>query len=561
MVQTIHRRQLAATATLAAIVLVVTVVIALSLGGSAGNAHTVNESGRQRMLSQRIALEAYRGAAAPTAEERRKSLTGMQEAVHTMRASAMALDETASPAAQGVYRSATYRGFERTIAYLDRAQAVHDALLAGDPGGLDRARDLGREAAELLPVLHMVTTADEAYARRYMESIGAAVLVAGALVLGALVGVWFFVFQPVVRVMATEQEELRAAEAARDLESARQAFGASLSRAVEMAEDEPALLATVERAFGSVDPDLPVEMLLADSSQAHLRAAAVHPTAPCAGCTVPSPSACPAVRGGRTTHFASSTNLDACPHLLRDATSPRGALCVPVSFMGRAIGVVHVELEDDTRPDPEAVQRIEQIATTVASRVSTIRTFRQVQLQATTDPLTGLLNRRALEEGVRQLVREERTFAVAIADLDHFKRLNDTHGHDAGDRALGTFAKVCKDSVRDGDLVARFGGEEFVMVFADVGAEMAADILERLRGHLARVVAGSDTPTFTASFGVSDSRLGPSLDMLVQVADAALLRAKDTGRDKVLVADMGGDSPAREAERPTSPDAGNQAAV
>ena len=248
----------------------------------------------------------------------------------------------------------------------------------------------------------------------------------------------------------------------------------------------------------------------------------------------------PRCAGGRTSHFGSSGDLDACPHLVADAgQATDGALCVPVSFMGHAIGVVHATLNPDNPPSDDAVAGLEQVASAIATRISTIRTLHKVQLQATTDPLTGLLNRRALEEGVRRLVDAEREYAVGIADLDHFKRLNDTFGHEAGDRALVTFAKTCQDTIRATDLISRFGGEEFVFVFADATAEIAARRLEELRTKLAQVVAGSDTPTFTASFGVSDSRLGSGLELLIQVADAALLRAKDAGRDRVIVADMG----------------------
>jgi len=212
---------------------------------------------------------------------------------------------------------------------------------------------------------------------------------------------------------------------------------------------------------------------------------------------------------------------------------------MPLTFMGETMGVIHTTREEGNLPNPDVLKRMERLAAVSAARLSAIRSFDQVQLQAATDPLTGLLNRRALEEKVRQIQAQGHKMAVAIADLDHFKRLNDTYGHDAGDRALVTFAKSVQDAVRPADIVARFGGEEFIVVFQGADASQAAKVLDRVRVHLAKVVAGADTPTFTASYGVSDDRLGPDLGLLIQVADTALLRAKELGRDCAVVADMG----------------------
>lgn len=372
--------------------------------------------------------------------------------------------------------------------------------------------------------------------RQHWAWVGVALLLLVKMV--ALWGLWAFVFRPGLALLHRDHHRMQQTAREREADMSRQRFQRRVTGALEMVEREGDLMRLFSRASMELGPPAPLEVLLADSSEAHMRVGAEHPTAGSPGCGVENPWQCPALRRGRTSLFPDSTALDACPHLV-DREQTCAAACVPLTFMGDSLGVAHVTFDREEGIDKVAIERLEFLASATAARLSTIRSFEQVQLQATTDPLTGLLNRRALEVQVRKLVEQGSRFAVAIADLDHFKRLNDTHGHDAGDRALVTFAKAMQDAVRPHDLLARFGGEEFILVFHDAGAEQAAQALERVRAHLAKVVSGADTPTFTASFGVSDTRVGTDLAMLIQVADAALLRAKDTGRDRVVIADMG----------------------
>jgi diguanylate cyclase (GGDEF)-like protein len=150
--------------------------------------------------------------------------------------------------------------------------------------------------------------------------------------------------------------------------------------------------------------------------------------------------------------------------------------------------------------------------------------------------LTGLLNRRSVEDRVHGLMREERAFAVVMCDLDNFKELNDTHGHEAGDRALRVFSSTLKTSLRPNDYAARYGGEEFLIVFPDCAADGALRAVERLREELAIAAGSGGAPAFTASFGVADLSHGTTLDEIIKHADDALLAAKRTGKNRVLVA-------------------------
>ena len=165
------------------------------------------------------------------------------------------------------------------------------------------------------------------------------------------------------------------------------------------------------------------------------------------------------------------------------------------------------------------------LATQAGARIGTVRAFQRTQLQASTDGLTGLVNRRTLETHLRGLIKHGRSFALAMADLDHFKQLNDTHGHEAGDRALRVFAKTAQDVLRDDDVIARWGGEEFVIVVPDLDRHQAVSVLERMREHLVTSHTG-DHPAFTASFGVTDSTCARSLEELLKARRRQPLRGE-----------------------------------
>lgn len=163
---------------------------------------------------------------------------------------------------------------------------------------------------------------------------------------------------------------------------------------------------------------------------------------------------------------------------------------------------------------------------------------------ATHDPLTGLLNRRTFEEQLHsEMLRAHRhgdPVGVAIVDVDHFKRVNDTHGHHAGDLALQRVAALMQGTVRRTDLVGRWGGEEFTLVFPSEGPDATAVYVERLRTTLAGTVielpSGAHV-TLTLSAGVAFSpQDGTDAAALIRVADARLLEAKRAGRNRVVLA-------------------------
>ncbi|MFN7150991.1 MAG: GGDEF domain-containing protein, partial [Microthrixaceae bacterium] len=166
-----------------------------------------------------------------------------------------------------------------------------------------------------------------------------------------------------------------------------------------------------------------------------------------------------------------------------------------------------------------------------------LRALERSRQEAATDGLTGLPNRRTLEAEVAELFERGTPFVMVLADLDKFKRLNDNFGHEIGDKALQLFAGVLRDNVRGNDVVARLGGEEFVLVYPTMSVEISLEAIDRLRGALARALAGSNLPEFTCSFGIAHSSVAADGDAVLRIADAGLLQAKDLGGDQAVVAD------------------------
>jgi diguanylate cyclase (GGDEF)-like protein len=338
------------------------------------------------------------------------------------------------------------------------------------------------------------------------------------LALGTAAALWFLIVNPLRR------------------QSDRQIFDTQLGRAMEMAADEQAAYRAIDKSLAVGVPRLPVELLLADSSEAHLKqAVAVGNGGRGPGCPVASPRDCPAVRRAQTLRFASNEHIDACPYLEGREQPLLSAVCVPVSVGGRSIGVVHATSSVSRPPRATEVARLEALADQSGARLGMLRVLQQTHLQAATDPLTGLLNRRAFENQAQELLRRGTPFAIAMGDLDHFKILNDKAGHEAGDRALRLFARVVRETLRAEDLACRFGGEEFVFLFPGRTSLEAAAGLERVREQLAETLASGSVPPFTSSFGVAHSDDAASLEDVIRIADAALFRAKREGRNRVVI--------------------------
>lgn len=163
--------------------------------------------------------------------------------------------------------------------------------------------------------------------------------------------------------------------------------------------------------------------------------------------------------------------------------------------------------------------------------------------EAKTDMLTGLLNRRGFKEAMDKAMDQTNSsstpLSVIIADIDHFKRINDSHGHLIGDSVLKMLARFFREHIKGKDIVARFGGEEFIMVLPETPLKGAFVLAEQIRLNLKtmrwRTKSGSPIGAITMSLGVAQHRAGESIPDLIERADTALYQAKSTGRNKTQI--------------------------
>jgi len=216
--------------------------------------------------------------------------------------------------------------------------------------------------------------------------------------------------------------------------------------------------------------------------------------------------------------------------------------CEPLLAGGEVIGLLYFErlIESDER------FRLTAITENIASALVNHRLQRDLREQTIRDPLTGLFNRRYMEEAlgleIARAARGSDLLCLVMCDVDHFKRFNDEFGHDSGDALLKAIAAEMQRHFRDGDVICRFGGEEFTIIAPGATVASLAARVEHLRTEVQKVAVrhgGRTLGSITMSFGVAqwDPGMHQEAAILIRKADEALYRAKREGRNRVVLAD------------------------
>jgi diguanylate cyclase (GGDEF)-like protein len=261
------------------------------------------------------------------------------------------------------------------------------------------------------------------------------------------------------------------------------------------------------------------------------------------------PEDCWALRRGRIHSIGDGSTSPRCAHM-QSAVSGF-SVCIPMVAQGETVGVLHLE-DPALRPGEEpaaagALAERVRLANTIAEQVSlslaNLRLREALRNQSIRDPLTGLFNRRYLDDSLqrelRRATRKGRPLAILMLDLDHFKRFNDTFGHEAGDTLLRHLGSFLQSYIRADDLAFRYGGEEFVVILPEATLDSARQRAEQLVRDFRRLDVqyhGTTLGPLTVSVGLAAfPDHGNTAEAVLRAADQALYRAKAEGRDRVVV--------------------------
>jgi diguanylate cyclase (GGDEF)-like protein len=219
---------------------------------------------------------------------------------------------------------------------------------------------------------------------------------------------------------------------------------------------------------------------------------------------------------------------------LMEVTGSRSLIASPIQINGQVIGVIHVMHHRPNFFSYENYKLLQVLSVHVGLAMSNASLHAEVKRMVITDRLTSLYARHYLDEQVNLLQKKDFCGSLILVDIDHFKRVNDTYGHQTGDKILINVSHIIKTSIRDSDIAARWGGEELAIYLPQVARDQAARIAERIRHR----VVGETNPQVTVSCGVSDWNWEDdkiSVESLVYRADMALYDAKHAGRNQVKI--------------------------
>jgi len=229
------------------------------------------------------------------------------------------------------------------------------------------------------------------------------------------------------------------------------------------------------------------------------------------------------------------------PHLLGILPDSRSVLCVPLAYGETLLGVLNIESTREHAFSPQDVLLLRTLADLLSTALHNAFIFQKMQQQSITDGLTGIKTRRffieALSQEWKRASRSGRPFSVVLVDLDKFKDVNDTMGHLEGDLVLARVGRLLEQKCRQSNVVARYGGDEFVILMPETGVEQALILSERLRLWMATDPMLNERKV-TGSFGVASFPLhGASTEDIIRVADAGMYVSKHAGGNRVSTAE------------------------
>ena len=260
---------------------------------------------------------------------------------------------------------------------------------------------------------------------------------------------------------------------------------------------------------------------------------------------------CLSFRRASSFHMSGRSNKDFCPHITRSLFKQvkQGFLCIPLLDQNDSFGLLYI-CDSNILSQPESEQKkqillAETFARQLSLSLSSLKMRDLLSNQALVDPLTGLYNRRYLDESLqRELYRAKRyshPITLIMLDLDYFKNINDLYGHAAGDEVLKHIGLLLQEHSRKSDIACRFGGEEFILILPETTLHNALQRAEELQRSVAALnlsFEGETIKNLSISSGVAAyPQHGLSMKEIVTAADQALYKAKSLGRNRVEVAE------------------------
>jgi diguanylate cyclase (GGDEF)-like protein len=305
----------------------------------------------------------------------------------------------------------------------------------------------------------------------------------------------------------------------------------------------PIISASVTRLFPNVDGAL----FLMNASRTYLQSVARWGDFPEeADENVFEQDACWGLRRGRIHEVEDIEIGPICPHLKHPLSTPY--MCLPLIAKGDILGLLHLRIrpsksgEDRWNNIADLKESVVALAEYLSLAIANIKLWERLTDQSIRDPLTGLFNRRHMEETIQREIllasRDQTKIGIIMADIDHFKKFNDTYGHEAGDELLVKLADFFRFEIRGSDIACRYGGEEYILILPESSIEGTYKRAEHIRAKVKELKVNFHDlllPPITLSIGIAIyPDHGKDLNELIRVADAALYKAKGQGRDRTV---------------------------